>query len=59
MYIRLIIIGLTLCFLSGCVGTAIDTASDAAVSIIKVPFKVVGAVVDGVRGEKKDEEGDS
>ena len=34
--------------LSGCVGMAINTATDAALAVAKVPFKVGGAVVDVV-----------
>ena len=32
--------------LSGCAGTAIDTATDAVIAVAKVPFKVGGAVID-------------
>ena len=32
--------------MSGCAGTVIDTATDAAIAVAKVPFKVGGAVVD-------------
>ena len=40
--------------LQGCVGAAIDTASDAAIAVAKIPFKVAGAVVSGVKGDKKE-----
>ncbi|MBT8131006.1 MAG: NF038104 family lipoprotein [Gammaproteobacteria bacterium] len=45
--------------LSGCVGMAIETATDAAIAVGKIPFKVGGAVVDVVTpdsDENKDEE---
>ena len=32
--------------LSGCVGQVIGTTADAAIAVVKVPFKVGGAVVD-------------
>jgi ABC-type methionine transport system permease subunit len=45
--------------LSGCVvGTVVGTAADVAIEVVKVPFKVGGAVVDTVSGddeEKKEE----
>lgn len=31
---------------SGCASTIIDTATDAAIAVAKVPFKVGGAVID-------------
>jgi hypothetical protein len=58
MRLKTLAIILSLGMLSGCVSTAIDTAGDAAVSVIKLPFKVVGAVIDGVTGsDKKEEDG--
>lgn len=41
--------------LGGCVATAVSTAVDVTTEVIKVPFKVGGAVVDAV---SSDEEGD-
>ncbi len=32
--------------LQGCVGLVVDTATDAAIAVAKVPFKVGGAIVD-------------
>jgi len=43
--------------LSGCVGTVIGTAVDVAVEVVKVPFKVGGAVIDVVTGDDLTEEG--
>jgi hypothetical protein len=42
--------------LSGCVGTAIETVTDAAIAVAKVPFKVVGAAADVVSGDDDDDE---
>ena len=48
---------LLLCLaLGGCVGTAIETATDAAIAVAKVPFKVVGAAADVVSGDDDDED---
>jgi len=44
--------------LSGCfVGAAVGTAVDVGIEVVKVPFKVGGAIYDGVAGD--DEESDS
>ena len=57
---RLIVVFLLLCLaatsLTGCLGTVIGTAADAAIEVGKVPFKVGGAVIDGVSGDGDDEE---
>ena len=37
--------------LTGCLGTVIGTAADAAIEVGKVPFKVGGAVIDGVTSD--------
>jgi hypothetical protein len=42
---------------SACVGTVIGTAVDVAVEVVKVPFKVGGAVIDVVTGDDLSEEG--
>lgn len=42
--------------ISGCVGTAIETATDAAIAVAKVPFKVVGAAADVVSGDDDDDD---
>jgi len=54
-----IILLLALMFsLNGClVGTAVGTAVDVGIEVVKVPFKVAGAIYDGVSGD--DEESDS
>jgi len=44
-------------FLNGCIATAVSTVADVAVEVIKVPFKVGGAIYDGVTGDD-DEEAD-
>jgi len=48
-----VLIGL---LLSGCVGTVIETATDAAIAVAKVPFKVVGAAADVVSGDNDDDD---
>lgn len=42
--------------LTGCLGTVIGTAADAAIEVGKVPFKVGGAVIDGVSGDDDDDQ---
>lgn len=42
---------LLLCSLSGCVATAVGAVADVAIEVAKVPFKVGGAVMDGVSGD--------
>ncbi len=47
--------------LSGCLATAVSTAVDVGVEVVKVPFKVGGAIYDGVTGsddedKKKDDQ---
>lgn len=55
---KYIIVLLLLFSLTGCVvGTAVGVVTDVAVEVIKVPFKVGGAVVDAVSGDD-DENGD-
>ena len=41
--------------LTGCVGTVVGTAVDVTTEVIKVPFKVGGAIVDAVSDEDKEE----
>ena len=50
--LALVVISLSV---SGCVGTAIETATDAAIAVAKVPFKVVGAAADVVTDDDDDE----
>ena len=40
--------------LQGC-GTVIGLATDTAIAVVKIPFKVAGAVIDGVSGDDDDE----
>ena len=37
--------------LNGCASTVIETATDAAIAVAKLPFKVGAAVVDVVSGD--------
>ena len=46
---------LSLLSLSGCIGAIIETTTDAAIAVAKVPFKVGGAVVDVVTGDDKND----
>lgn len=41
--------------LQGCAGLVIGAATDAAIAVAKVPFKVGGAVIDVVAGDDEDE----
>ncbi len=50
---RLAMCALLITGTSGCVGMAVGAATDAAIEVGKVPFKVGGAVVDVVRSDKK------
>jgi hypothetical protein len=42
--------------LTGCVGTVVGTVTDAAIEVVKVPFKVGGAIADVVSGDDEEEE---
>jgi hypothetical protein len=41
-----------------CIGQAIETTTDAAIAVAKVPFKVGGAVVDVATGDDDEEPDD-
>lgn len=41
---------------SGCVGTIIETATDAAVAVVKIPVKVGSAVIDVVTDDDEEDE---
>ena len=45
---------LSLLFLSGCAGTVIGAATDAALAVAKVPFKAGGAIIDVIDGDEED-----
>ncbi|GEM_PF-1022587 len=59
---KMILLAILLFALSGCLATAVSTAVDVGVEVVKVPFKVGGAIYDGVTGggedENKNEESD-
>ncbi len=38
--------------LTGCVGTVVGAVVDTAIEVVKVPFKVGGAVIDAVTPDK-------
>ena len=51
----ILVLGLML-LLQGCAGTIIGSVVDTTIEIAKVPFKVGGAIVDVVRGDKEEKE---
>jgi len=51
----ILVLGVML-LLQGCAGTIIGSVVDATIEIAKVPFKVGGAIVDVVRGDKEEKE---
>jgi len=53
----ILVLGLML-LLQGCAGTIIGSVVDATIEIAKVPFKVGGAIVDVVRGDKEEKKED-
>ena len=53
--LRILIFALTFA-LGGCVGTAIETATDAAIAVAKVPFKVGADAADVISGDDEDED---
>jgi len=53
-----IMLVLVICLLNGCIGSVIGAAVDVTTEVIKVPFKVGGAIVDGVTGDDDDEKDD-
>jgi hypothetical protein len=51
-------LGLVVMFgLTGCVGTIIGATTDAAIEVVKIPFKIGGAAVDMMKGKDPDEVG--
>ena len=48
---RVLLIVLLAAGMSGCIGTAIEATTDAAIAVGKIPFKVGGAVVDVASGD--------
>ena len=40
--------------LSGCIGTIVEATTDAAIAVVKIPFKIGGAAVDMMQGEDPD-----
>ncbi len=44
--------------LAGCAGTIIGTTVDVAIEVVKIPFKVGGAVVDVMTDDDEDEDED-
>lgn len=50
--LSLLLLCISLIGISGCVGTIIETATDAAVAVVKIPVKAGAAVVDAITGEE-------
>ncbi len=46
---------LILSSLTGCAGTIIETTTDAALAVAKVPFKAGGAIVDVLSGDDEED----
>ncbi len=43
---------LACCSLTACVGTIVETTTDAALAVAKVPFKAGGAIVDVISDDE-------
>lgn len=43
---------------SGCAGVIVGTAVDVGIEVVKIPFKIGGAVIDVVTDDDEAEEGD-
>jgi len=54
--LRALLVACMATLLTGCIGTAIETTTDAAIAVGKIPFKVGGAVVDVATGDDEKEE---
>ena len=46
---------LVLFSLTACVGTIVETTTDAALAVAKVPFKAGGAIVDVISDDEDDD----
>ena len=44
--------------LQGCIGAIIGTTVDVAIEVVKVPFKVGGAIIDVATGDKDEKKED-
>jgi hypothetical protein len=51
---KIILLPVLLFALSGCLATAVSTAVDVGIEVVKVPFKVGGAIYDGVTGDDEE-----
>jgi hypothetical protein len=41
--------------LQGCISTIVGTVVDTAIEVVKVPFKVGGAIIDAASSDKEEE----
>lgn len=55
---KMLLLVTTLFLLQGCVSTVVGVATDTAIAVVKVPFKVGGAIVDAVTDDDEEDEGD-
>ncbi len=51
---RIMSFGILIIALSGCAGTIIETATDAALAVAKVPFKAGGAIINVIDSDEDD-----
>lgn len=51
---RFVLFAILIISLSGCAGTIIETATDTALAVAKVPFKAGGAIIDVLDSEEDD-----
>jgi hypothetical protein len=54
---RALLLSAAMTMMSGCVSTIIGATTDAAIEVVKIPFKIGGAAVDMMRGEDPDNVG--
>jgi len=52
---KMILLAVLMFSLSGCIATAVSTAVDVGIEVVKVPFKVGGAIYDGVTGDGEED----
>ena len=51
---KLIVVGIVIFGLSGCLGTVVGVVVDTTIEVVKIPFKVGAAVVDVVTDDDDD-----
>lgn len=53
---KLLLLLTTLFFLQGCVSMVVGAATDTAIAVAKVPFKVGGAIIDAVSDDEEEDD---